>query len=131
MTADEIAWTQKLQSLDARRARAFWALDLKVLDGVYVPGSSPWQADRALLSSYRDQQLRVQGLRIQIDKAVITRRTPTSIALKTTDHLTGGQAVDRAGTITRLPPGAPTTRLITLTISRPGQPWRIAAITDA
>ena len=57
----------------------------------------------------------MQGLRIQIDKATIAQQTPTTVTLKTTDHLTAGQAIDHTGTSTPLPPGTPTTRLITLT----------------
>jgi hypothetical protein len=120
-----------LQALDVQRAQAFWTLDLEALDQIYVPGSSPWRADRALLSTYRDRQVRVQGLRIQIDSTTVTRRTPTTITLRTTDRLTAGQAIDQAGTKTPLPPGVPMTRLITLTTTPPTQTWRIAAITRA
>jgi len=129
-TAGEtITWTQTLQSLDAQRANAFWTLDLTALDKIYVPGTPPWRADRALLSTYRKQQVRVQGLRIQIDNTTITRRTATTITLKTTDHLTAGQAVDHLGTRTALPPGTPTTRLITLTTTSTRRTWRITSIT--
>lgn len=130
-SADPVAWTRTLQALDAQRAQAFWTLDLGALDRIYVPGSSPWRADHALLSSYREQQIRVEGLRVQIDNSTIARRTPTTITLKTTDHLAAGQAVDRSGTKTPLPPGSPTTKLITLTTSPTTKTWRITAITQA
>ncbi|MFI5693052.1 serine/threonine-protein kinase [Kribbella sp. NPDC051586] len=128
---DPAAWTRTLEALDAQRAQAFWTLDLTALDRIYVPGSSPWRADHALLSSYRKQQIRVQGLRVQIDNSTVAYRTPTTITLKTTDHLTGGQTVDQSGTTTPLPPGAPMTRLITLTSSPTTKAWRITAITRA
>ncbi|WP_165553063.1 protein kinase domain-containing protein [Kribbella speibonae] len=140
-------WTQTLQALDAQRAQAFWTLDLTALDQIYVPGSTPWRADRALLSTYRQQNIRVQGLRITIESTEITHRTPTTVTLKTTDHLTAGQAIDPTGTKTQLPPSPPTTRLITLTTtphttprttapsrSAPRQPtptWRITTITPS
>lgn len=130
-SADPVAWTRTLQALDAQRARAFWTLDLEALDRIYIPGSSPWLSDHALLSSYRKQQIRVEGLRVQIDSSTIARRTPTTITLKTTDHLAAGQAVDRSGTRTPLPPGTPTTKLITLTTSSTTKTWRITAITQA
>ena len=141
-TTDAAAWAKTLRALDSQRAQAFWALDLAALDRIYIPGSPPWHADRALLSSYRTQQIRVRGLRIQIDSTTVTHRTPTTVTLKTTDHLTAGQAVDHAGTTTPLPPGVPTTRLITLTTG-PTTPttssttapvastWRISTITPA
>jgi serine/threonine protein kinase len=131
----DATWARTLQSLDAQRAQAFWTLDLETLDKIYVPGSIPWHADRALLSAYRQQQVRVQGLRIKIERTSVTHRTPTTVTLKTTDHLTAGQAVDQTGTTTPFPPGVPTTRLITLTTTattRTATPtWRISTITPA
>jgi hypothetical protein len=115
LRAEATEWALTLRALDAQRAHAFWTLDQDILDRIYVPGSQPWQADRALLATYRKQQVRVQGLRIQIDKTTIAHQTPTTVTLKTTDHLTAGQAIDHTGTSTPLPPGTPTTRLITLT----------------
>ncbi|TDW75583.1 serine/threonine-protein kinase [Kribbella pratensis] len=130
-SGDPAAWTRTLQALDAQRAHAFWTLDLGALDRIYVPGSSPWRSDHALLSSYREQQIRVEGLRVQIDSSTIARRTPTTVTLKTTDHLSAGQAVDQTGAKTQLPRGAPTTRLITLTTNPTTKVWRITAITQA
>ncbi|MGW7687112.1 hypothetical protein ACWGID_40600 [Kribbella sp. NPDC054772] len=68
---------------------------------------------------------------MKIDSTTVARRTATSITLKTTDHLTAGQAIDDTGTKTALPPGTPTARLITLTASPTTQAWRISAITKA
>ena len=110
---DAAQWTLTLQALDAQRAHAFWTLDPDVLDKIYVPGSPPWLADRALLDTYLKQNVRIQGLRIQIDSTTVTHQTPTTITLKTTDHLSAGQAIDQTGTTTPLPPGSPMTRLIT------------------
>ncbi|MEU4601915.1 protein kinase [Kribbella sp. NPDC023972] len=129
-------WTRTLQALDAQRAQAFWTLDLALLDTIYVPGTEPWAADRALLSTYRKHQIRVRGLQIRIDKTTIESQTPSTVVLRTVDHLTAGQAVDRTGTTTPLPSGTPSTRRITLT-STPSTPtrspptWRITAITSA
>ncbi|NIK60685.1 hypothetical protein [Kribbella shirazensis] len=134
-SVDLVAWTRTLRALDAQRAHAFWTLDLAALDKVYVPGSSPWVADRALLSDYRRRNVRVRGLRITIESTTIMRRTPTTVILRTTDHLTAGQAVDHTGTVTTLPSGRPTTKLITLTATPPSpdrthpRAWRISTIT--
>ncbi|WP_410788035.1 protein kinase domain-containing protein [Kribbella sp. C-35] len=142
-SAELATWIQTLQALDAQRAQAFWTLDLDALDRIYVPGSAPWRADRALLSAYRDQNVRVQGLRITIESTAITRRNATTVTLKTTDHLTAGQAVDHTGAKTPLPPGPPATRLITLTTTprtpapsrsstrQPTHTWRITTITSS
>ncbi|GAA1151029.1 hypothetical protein GCM10009630_56710 [Kribbella jejuensis] len=126
-----------LQALDAQRSQAFWTLNLDALSNIYIPGSSPWTADRALMSEYRQQNVRVQGLRITIDSITITRHTRTTITLRTTDQLTGGEVVDHSGTKTPLPQGPRTTRLITLTnnptstTTPPSGPWRITTITRA
>ncbi|MEI8411611.1 MULTISPECIES: protein kinase domain-containing protein [unclassified Kribbella] len=127
-------WTRTLQALDTQRAQAFWTLDLALLDTIYVPGSEPWTADRALLTTYRKHQIRVRGLKIRIDKTTVESQTQSTVVLRTVDHLTAGQAMDPTGTTTRLPPATPTTRRITLTKSHPRPtttPWRIASITTA
>jgi hypothetical protein len=123
-------WTRTLQALDTQRAQAFWTLDLALLDIVYVPGSKPWVADRALLAEYRRQQLRVQGLRIRIASTTVEHRSVHSMTLRTVDHLVGGEVIDRTGHKTPLPPGSPATRFITLTNTRAAPGWRIAAITS-
>ncbi len=129
-------WLATLRSLDVQRAQAFRTLDAATLDKIYVPGSPPWQADRALLADYRKRHIRIRGLQIHIDNASVAHQTRTTVTLRTTDHLAAGQAVDRTGTSTRLPPGTPTTHLITLTAvpptessSQPG--WRIRSIEPA
>jgi len=129
--ADVAKWLRTLEALDVRRAQAFWALDAGILDEIYVPGSGPWSADRAMLMAYREQQVRVRGLRIQIDTTTVERRTASSVTLRTVDHLVGGELVDRNGTKTPLPPGTPTTRLITLTTTPANPTWRITTITSA
>ena len=100
-------WSRTLQALDTQRAQAFWTLDLALLDTIYVPGTEPWAADRALLTTYRKHQIRVRGLQIRIDKTTIESQTPSTVVLRTVDHLTAGQAIDPTGTTTTLPPGAP------------------------
>jgi hypothetical protein len=124
-------WARTLEALDAQRAQAFWTLDVRALDAIYLPGSAPWSADRALLTAYRKQHIRVRGLRMHISTATVERRTATTITLRTVDHLTGGELVDRTGTKTPLPPGTPTTRLITLTTTPTTPTWRITTITSA
>ena len=131
---DAAQWAlNTLQALDAQRAHAFWTLDPGVLDNIYVRGSPPWLADRALLATYLKQEVYTQGLRIQIDNTTVTHQTPTTITLKTTDHLSACEAIDHTGTTTPLPPGTPTTRLITLiyTRTKTKPTWRIATITSA
>ena len=136
LRVDAGEWSRTLQALDTQRAQASWTLDLALLDTIYVPGTEPWAADRALLTTYRKHQIRVRGLQIRIDKTTIESQTPSTVVLRTVDHLTAGQAIDPTGTTTTLPPGAPATRRMTLTTTPTTQrattsPWRIAAITSA
>jgi hypothetical protein len=123
------AWAAVLTALDVRRADAFARLDAGALDGVYVPGSAPWRADRALLASYEDRRLRVAGLRIRIQSVAVHRPGAGTVVLRVVDRFAGATAVDAAGRSFVLPAGPPTTRLITLR----GQPggWRISAIVVA
>jgi hypothetical protein len=120
---------QTLQALDVRRSQAFSSLDRSALDKVYVPGSKPWTSDRALLASYRDQQIRVEGLRVQIDNLVIEHPGEDTVVLRIVDRLVAGAAVTPSGQRTQLPAGSATARRITLTATN--STWRISAITTA
>jgi hypothetical protein len=99
------------------------------LDAVYVPGSSPWSADRALLDSYRSKRLRVEALRLQILSVRVETSGPTTVVLRIVDRLVSGVAVAASGERTHFPPGQPTTRRLTLT-TKAGR-WRISEITKA
>jgi Protein kinase domain len=127
--AEEGRWLGTLQALDVQRSQAFSTLDPAGLDAIYVPGSSPWQADRSLLASYRDRQVRIDGLKMQIDKLAVERPGPGTVVLRVVDRLIAGAAVDNAGRRTPLPAGTPTARLITLTGK--GDAWRISGIATA
>jgi hypothetical protein len=118
-----------LQALDFQRSQAFSRLDPAGLDAIYVPGSSPWRADRSLLASYRDRQVRIDGLRMQIEKLAVERPGAGTVVLRVVDRLIAGAAVDHAGRRTPLPAGTPTARLITLTGR--GDAWRISGIVIA
>jgi hypothetical protein len=127
--AEEGRWLGTLQALDVQRSQAFSTLDPTGLDAIYVPGSSPWQTDRSLLASYRDRQVRIDGLKMQIDKLAVERPGSGTVVLRVVDRLIAGAAVDNAGRRTPLPAGTPTARLITLTGK--GDAWRISGIASA
>ncbi len=120
------AWTATLAALDAQRALAFARLDPGVLDTVYQRGSRPWASDRALLASYRERQVRVHGLRIQIHRVAVERPYGAAVVLRVVDRFAGATAVDASGRRFALPAGPETTRLITLA-GGPGR-WRITSI---
>jgi hypothetical protein len=124
---DTKRWLRTLESLDARRSRAFSTLNPADLDAIYVRGSPPWSSDRSLLASYRKQQVRVEGLRMQIETLSVERPGDQTVVLRIVDRLIAGAAVTRSGHRTPLPPGRPTTRRITLTATN--TTWRISAIT--
>ncbi|NEA33627.1 protein kinase [Streptomyces sp. SID13031] len=128
-SAEGINWLQTLQALDVRRSHAFATLDPADLNAIYVPGSSPWSADRALLASYRDQHLRIEGLRLQIETVTIETPGPKTVVLRIVDRLVSGVAISTSGQRTEFPPGKPTARRITLTTDT--TTWRISAITKA
>ncbi|GAA3589809.1 hypothetical protein GCM10022235_71360 [Kribbella ginsengisoli] len=127
--ATEGQWLQTLQALDVRRSHAFATLDPTELNSVYVPGSSPWSADRDLLSSYRKQQLHIEGLRLQIHSVTVETQGKTTVVLRVVDRFIAGVAVTPAGRRTTFPPGKPTTRRVTLTAA--ANTWRISEIAEA
>jgi hypothetical protein len=122
-------WLQTLQGLDARRSHAFATLDPTELNAVYIPGSTPWSADRDLLSTYRKQQLRIEGLRLQIHSVTVETPGATTVVLRVVDRFVAGVAVSAAGQRTTFPPGKTTTRRVTL--SAAATTWRISAIAKA
>jgi len=99
------------------------------LDAIYLPGSPPWTSDRSLLASYRKQQIRVEGLRMQIEMLTVEHPGEDTVVLRIVDRLIAGAAVTRSGQRTALPTGESTTRRITLTSTNAN--WRISAITIA
>ncbi len=127
-TADSKKWLQTLQALDKRRSHAFSTLNPAELNTIYVPGSPPWSADRALLTSYRNQHIRIEGLRMQIEAVTVETPTKTTVVLRIVDRLISGTAITASGHRTPFPPGQPTTRRLTLTAHTT---WRISAITTA
>lgn len=76
-----------LQSLDRRRSQAFSSLNAADLDAIYVPGSPPWSSDRSLLASYRKQQVRVEGLRMQIETLIVEHPGDETVVLRIVDRL--------------------------------------------
>lgn len=122
-------WLETLQALDVRRSQAFWTLDTAGLDAVYVTGSSPWLSDRSLIADYKARQLRIDGLRLQIESLVIEQPGAGTVVLRVVDRLVSGVLVDRTGRRTPLPTATATTRRITLTGG--GTSWRITAVTKA
>ncbi len=128
-TGESKKWMQTLQALDARRSRAFSTLNPADLNAIYVPGSPPWSADRALLTSYRDRHIRIEGLRMQIETVTVETPGKTTVVLRIVDRLISGVAVTASGQRTTLPPGQPTARRLTLTTNT--TTWRISTITKA
>ncbi|MFC0628271.1 protein kinase domain-containing protein [Kribbella deserti] len=122
-------WLATLRMLDRRRAEAFAVGDSSRLEAIYAPGSAPWQRDLALLDDYRRRGLLVQGLTMKIESVAIQREASTSAVLRVVDRLSAGVVLDHRGRRTVLPPGAPASRLITLT--RFGKEWRIVSIVSA
>ncbi|WP_344211015.1 hypothetical protein [Kribbella sancticallisti] len=124
-------WLRTLQGLDARRARAFSTLNQAELDKIYVPGTAPWTSDRSLLTTYQQQKIRVDGLRVQIDSLTIEQPGADTVVLRIVDRLVAGATIDSAGHRTPLPPGPATARRITLRAEAGNKTWRISAITAA
>jgi serine/threonine protein kinase len=122
-------WARVLRGLDRVRAEAFARLDSRLLDAVYRRGTSPWRADRDVLTAYRHQATRIEGLRIVVQQVNVVRAGRGVVVLRVVDRFAGGTAVDPYGRRTQLPVGPLTARRITLTGS--GNDWRISAIVRA
>jgi hypothetical protein len=90
-------WTTTLTALDAARSAAFARSDPRALDAVYVPGSRPLAADRALLARYAARRARVADLHlvtVEVRPVAVTAGTAT---LAVADRLLPYTVVDAAG----------------------------------
>jgi hypothetical protein len=122
-------WAAVLGRLDAIRALAFERLDVGSLDSFYRRGTAPWRSDRALMDSYRQCGVRIEGLRMEVRSVAVARAGRSVVVLRVVDRFAGGTAIDASGQQTVLPRGPFTARLITLDAA--GGVLRISAIVRA
>ncbi|KHL09052.1 hypothetical protein CLV56_0299 [Mumia flava] len=125
-TADAAPWPERLAELDAARGRAFVQADASLLDRVYVAGSTERRADARLLRRYRDRDLELDQVRLEVRSVVVERRGDRTTVLRVVDRLAPVRVRSPGGRWTTLPADAPTERRVAL--RRTARGWRIAAI---
>ena len=114
-----------LRAWDRARSHAWAAGDVRVLRELYTPGSVAGRRDVAMLRSYLDRGLVVQGLETQLLAVEELSRGPTRWVLRVTDRIASGTALGR-GVQRALPQDGATTA--TLTLRRVGDGWRVASV---
>lgn len=124
--ASAVGPVEALRAWDARRAAAYAKGSLAGLRRLYTPGSRTGRADLALLRSYVDRGLVVEGLTAQVFAVEVVRGGPDAWRLLVTDRMVG--AVARSGqTRIKLPMSQPMTRRVDL-VSVAGT-WRVEEAT--
>jgi hypothetical protein len=112
-----------LHDWDDRRAAAWAAGDPSALRSLYVRDSETGRADKAMLRRWRERDLRVEGMRMQLLDLEVRRATAERLDLLVTDRLTGAVAVG-PGVRLPLPRDGVTTRRVVLV--REAGVWRVA-----
>lgn len=112
-----------LHDWDDRRAAAWAAGDASALHSLYVPHSAAGRADAAMLRTWRDRGLRVEGMRMQVFDLDVRRASAARLDLVVTDRLTGAVAAG-PGVRLPLPQDGVTTRRVVLVCE--GEVWRVA-----
>lgn len=118
---------QVLREWDERREAAWRSADTDALRDLYRPGSGAGRADTALLERWRAAGWQVASLRTQVLAVEVVEESATSLTLRVTDRLAGGE-VRRDDVRRALPVSAVSTRTLTLVLGGDGR-WRVAAST--
>ena len=122
----EVPAAAVLHAWDDRRARAWAGGDPAALRDLYTAGSPAGRADRAMLRSWQERGLRVEGLRTQLISLVVRGWSQGRLAVVVTERLAGGVAVG-AGVRLPLPRDAVSTR--TVVLRRVAGEWRVRSVT--
>jgi len=91
--SDELRALAILRAWDSRRAEAWAGGDLRALGRLYVPGSDTGAVDRAMLRSYLDRGLVVEGMHTQVLAADLRAYGERRLVLQVTDRLAAAVAV--------------------------------------
>jgi hypothetical protein len=118
-----------LRAWDRSRARAYATASPARLRRLYVVGSAAGAADLRLLDAYRSRGLRVVGMRTQVLALAVLEARPDRWALRVTDRLARGVAV-QGGRRLDLPRDGSSTRVITLMLG-PDARWRVSSVSNA
>ncbi|MBI2242841.1 MAG: hypothetical protein HYU55_02405 [Nocardioides sp.] len=117
-----------LHDWDQQRAAAWAASDVAGLRALYTAGSSAGAVDVAMLRAWRERDLRVEGMRMQVLSVSVRADTGRRLVLVVTDRLASAVAVG-AGVRRPLPRDAVSTRRLVLV--RAAGEWRMAQVRPA
>lgn len=123
--ADEDSECLVLGGLDVVRTEAFVSGEGARLRDVYVDERAT-RADTAVLRSYRERGLRLEGLLILRESCRVTDRSSHRLVLDVVDRLGPSRAHTDGGGTRELPLDRPTRRTVVLDQTRDG--WRVAAV---
>lgn len=116
-----------VRAWDAQRARAWASGSVSELEGLYADGSRAGRRDVAMLRTYVDRGLVVEGLDVQLISVEEVRRDDTSMVLDVTDRVHAGRVVGE-GVEQVLPRDAADTRRLVLRLVE--DEWVVARVAE-
>lgn len=125
-TSAAARWLPVLESIDARRARAWRLGDPALLRLVYCDDSAELRTDQKMLRGYLRRDLVVAGVSMSYFAVLVESERPDEVTLRVVDQLGSARVSDAKGTSEPLPRDQPTRHRIVLRLLA-GQ-WRIARI---
>jgi hypothetical protein len=122
-------WRSVLAALDERRARAYEAADVALIDSVYVAGADQ-RKDHALVAGLARDKQRVVGLHLDYRDVRVLTSSADAATLDVVDQLPPYRQVDASGALVKAYPGRGAKRWV-ITLQRAAGQWRIGAIAKA
>lgn len=114
-----------LHRLDRVREAAYDRRRPGLLSRVYAPRSALLRHDRAVLTAYRERDVRLGPVRLDVSALRVIRRSRGSVVVRVVERLAPTTAVLPDGARVALPADAPTRRSLRLVRTPAG--WLLAA----
>lgn len=127
-SADEEVALRVLRAWDRARAQAWAHGSTSQLRRLYPRGSAAAAEDVARLEAYAARGLVVEGMRMQILSADVTRLGPGRLQVVVTDRLTGAEVVARADPSMRVPLPRDLATTWTVVLTQAGRRWLVAGV---
>ena len=119
-----VDWAAVLRRLDARRANAFAAADVRRLDGLYARGAPALVRDRTRLRQLAGAGARATHLHLRATRVEVLRQQPARVVLRVVDVLDPYELRTASGRLVERRAGR-TAKTWAVTLVKEGEVWRV------